>query len=315
MTIMITGGTGFIGIRVARALVARKQQVLCLDYAPNRARLGALGGDPAVTVAQGDTTHVDDLVDAIRTHGVRRIVHLAALLPPQTEDEPRLAMRINVMGHANVLEAARQFGVERVVYASSLAAFGTQADYGDRPVTDDDPVMPYILYGHTKVMNEVLARQYTRRYGLDTRGLRPTSVFGYGRETGRSAEVARLICRAAIDGAVTATQPPEQTSSLIHVDDIVEMFVRLCLSETLTRDVYLSGGTTASLQRIADIVRGMLPDARIDFPKKAALYPNLYNTAGAYLARDIQYQYPDLETRIRDTINEARRENGLPGIG
>ena len=178
------------------------------------------------------------------------------------------------------------------------------------PSTRTTRCAPYIIYGHTKVMNEVVARRYTERFGLDTRALRPASVFGFGRMTGRSAEVSRIICGAATDGTYAATQSPRQASSLVHVDDIVEMFVRLCLNDGLARDTYVSGGTTASLEEIAGFVVKHLPDAKISFPEGVDLYPNLSMSDGSRLAHDIKYQFPDIETRILDTINEARREHG-----
>lgn len=314
MSVLVTGGTGFIGSRVARNLLAKDEAVVCMDYVPNPLKFADLGEESRLTVVQGDTTHMDDIIAAMREHGVRRVIHLAAVLPPTTEDEPRLAMRMNVMGATNVFEAAARQNLERVVFASSIAAYDDQEHYGDRPVNEDDEVRPYIIYGHTKVMNEVVARRYTERFGLDTRALRPASVFGYGRMTGRSAEVSRIICGAAIDGRYAATQSPKQTSSLVHVDDIVEMFVRLCLADKLERDTYVSGGTTASLEEIAALVVKHLPDAEISFPDGVDLYPNLSKSDGSRLARDIKYQFPDIEARILDTINETRRDHGMTAI-
>ncbi len=315
MSVLITGGTGFIGGRVARALLAKGQRVVCLDCAPDAGRFADLGDEPRPAVVPGDVAHPDDIVAAIRDHDVRRVVHLAGLLPPVTEDEPRLAMRVNVMGAANVFEAAARLGLERVVYASSVAVFDDQEHYGDRPVDEDDEVRPYIVYGHTKVMNEVLARRYTARFGLDTRALRPASVFGYGRTTGRSAEVSRMIAGAATDGGFASTQSPRQTSSLIHVDDIVEMFARLCLADGLEREVYVSGGTTASLEEVAAMIVKHLPDAEISFPEDAPLYPNLRKSDGSRLARDIRYQFPDIESRIADTIGDVRLAHDLAAPG
>ena len=314
MTVLVTGGTGFIGCKVARNLLSKDHSVICMDYAPNPQLLADLSEDSRLTIVQGDTTHMDDIVAAMQDHDVKRVIHLAALLPPTTEDEPRLAMRINVMGATNVFEAAARLGLERVVYASSVAAYDDQEYYGDRPVNEDDDLRPYIIYGHTKVMNEVVARRYTEVAGLDTRALRPASVFGLGRMRGRSAEVSRLICGAAIDGTFTSTQSPQQTSSLIHVDDIVEMFVRLCLAESLERDTYVSGGTTASLEEIAALVIKHLPDAEISFPDDVLRYPNLQKSDGSRIAHDIKYQFPDIEARILDTINEARRDNGMTPV-
>ena len=82
MSVLITGGTGFIGSRVARVLLSKDRSVVCLDYAPNAQRFADLGNESRLAVVQGDTAHMDDLVAAIREHGIRRIIHLAALLPP-----------------------------------------------------------------------------------------------------------------------------------------------------------------------------------------------------------------------------------------
>ena len=172
-----------------------------------------------------------------------------------------------------------------------------------------------IVYGHTKAMNEVVARRYTERFGLDTRALRPASVFGYGRTTGRSAEVSRMIRGAALDGKFTSTQSPRQTSSLVHVDDVAEMFARLCLADGLERDIYVSGGTTASLEEVAGMIVKHLPDAEISFPEGVAPYPNLRTSDGGRLARDIQYRLPDIRSRIADTIAEARLDRGMSPSG
>jgi hypothetical protein len=73
----------------------------------------------------------------------------------------------------------------------------------------------------------------------------------------------------------------------------------------------VSGGTTASLQEIAALVIKHLPDAEISFLDDVPLYPNLQKSDGSRIAHDIKYQFPDIETRILDTINEARRDNGM----
>ncbi len=315
LSVLVTGGTGFIGSRVARVLLSKGETVVCLDHAPDARRFSDLGDGSRPAIVQGDISRMDDLVAAVREHGVRRVVHLAALLAPVTEDEPRLAMRVNVMGATNVFEAAARLGLERVVYASSVAVFDDQAYYGARAVDEDDELRPNIVYGHTKAMNETVARRYMERFGLDTRALRPASVFGYGRTTGRSAEVSRMIHGAALDGRFASTQSPEQTSSLIHVDDVAEMFARLCLADVLERDAYVSGGTTASLEEVAAMILRHLPDAKISFPEGVAPYPNLRMSDGRRLARDIRYRLPDIQSRIADTIAEARLDRGMTPLG
>ena len=97
---------------------------------------------------------------------------MAALLPPDTEDSPHSGMLVNIQGTNNVFEAARWGGVERVVYASSIAVYGAQENFGDRLVTEDDLPTPTNVYGTTKAANDFAAARYSDRYGLDIRGIR-----------------------------------------------------------------------------------------------------------------------------------------------
>ena len=107
---------------------------------------------------RGDITQLTHLLEAIADHGVTRIVHLAALLPPTTEERPHTGLLVNVQGAANVFEAARWAKTERVVYASSIACYGDQSNFGERAVTEDDPSQPFNVYGQTKAVND-----FTRR--------------------------------------------------------------------------------------------------------------------------------------------------------
>ncbi len=315
MTVMVTGGAGFIGARVTRRLRERGEPVVCFDAASHPRRLASLRTDPGLRIVHGDVGRFEDVVAAVADNRVERVIHCAALMMPVVEEEPRLAMRVNVMGATNVFEAARRCGVRRVVYASSIGVYGDQPEYGDGAVNEDALLNPNTIYGYTKQINEAVARKYTERFGLDCRALRPCSVFGYGREAGRSAEVARVISRAAVDGAVEARQGREQSACLIYVEDIAELFVRLGLAAALSHDVYVSGGSEATLGEVADIVKSLLPEADITYAANPETYEHVYIVDSSRIEKDLQYTLPPLEERIRDHINEARRDHGLPEVG
>lgn len=313
MTIMITGGGGFIGARAARKLLDRGHDVVCFE-AGDLGRLGEFADHDKLRIVRGDVTRADDVTAAIRQHDVSRVIHLAAVMSPLVEDEPRLAMRVNVVGATNVFEAARQQGLERVVYASSIGVYGDQPEYGDAAVDEDSFMHPLTIYGHTKVINEAVAVRYGELFGVDTRALRPCSVFGHGRLVGRSAEVSRVISLAAVHGAVKARQAPEQSAPMIYVDDVAELFVRLAIADALSHPVYLSGGVEATLQEIVDIVRKLLPDTDISFTDAPETYPHVIRADGRRIAADLGYDLPPLEARVRDHINEARRDAGMDEI-
>ena len=122
MSVMVTGGTGFIGNRIIRKLLERGEEVVCFDLAPPRGNLAQYLD--RITMYRGDITQLPQLMEAVNALGVKRIIHMAALLPPDTEERPHFAMQVNIGGTNNVFEAARWCGIERVVYASSIAVYG-----------------------------------------------------------------------------------------------------------------------------------------------------------------------------------------------
>ena len=184
---MVTGGTGFIGRRIVRELTDRGEDVVCFDLAPPPPQ------QEGVTYYRGDVTQLPHILEACNTHGVSRIIHMAALLPPDTEDRPHFSMQVNIGGTNNVFEAARWCGIERVVYASSIAVYGVQETFGDRPVNEDDLPAPANVYGMTKAANDFAAARYRDLYGLDLRGIRICTVFGHGRVTGMTGMIGGLM--------------------------------------------------------------------------------------------------------------------------
>ena len=136
MSIMVTGGTGFIGNRIIRKLLDRGEQVVCFDLAPPRNNLEPYAG--RINFYRGDISQIPHLLEAINTFQVHKIIHMAALLPPDTEDRPHFGMFVNIQGTNNVFEAARWSSIQRVVYASSIAVYGVQETFGDRPINETD---------------------------------------------------------------------------------------------------------------------------------------------------------------------------------
>ena len=233
MSIMVTGGTGFIGNRIVRKLAERGEDVVCFDLAPPRANL-----DPyldRIQVYRGDITQVPHLLEAINTHGVHKIIHMAALLPPDTEDRPHFGMLVNIQGTNNVFEVARWTGVQRVVYASSIAVFGVQETFGERPGNEDDLSAPVNVYGMTKAANDFAAGKYIDRYGLDLRGVRICTVFGHGRVTGMTGIIGGLMMSLpAVGKPISMPFHQDEPSPMIHAEDAAEIFVRAALTAAAT---------------------------------------------------------------------------------
>lgn len=315
MTVMVTGGAGLIGARIVRTILGRGVPVVSLDTTAGQSRLDDLRADARLTTVGGDIRDYDFVLDTVQANEVERVVHMAALLAPLTEDEPALGLSVNVAGANNIFEAARHRAAARVVYPTSIAVYADQSEYGDRAVDEDSPRHPYNLYGYAKLMNEEVAKAYTRNFDLDTRGLRIAAVFGHGRVTGRSGAVARIISHAAVGEPIVSEVAADQVTPMIYVDDVAESMARLCFAETLDRPVYVGCNVAASVQDVVDIVRRHVPDAEISFAPGASPYSVIKKLDSSRFEKAVDFHPPPLETRVLDQMNEARRERQLPELG
>ena len=255
----------------------------------------------------GDVTHIEDLIDAIQGFGVQRIINLAYILPPESEEKLQLAVRVNLMGMNNVFEAARLMGIKRVVYASSIAVYGLQSSYGDRPVTEEDDCYPETVYMAHKLWNEFMARKYMERYDMMIPGLRIANVSGPGRTKGFSAWQGRCIDNLAIGKPATILSRRDQKLLIIYVDDTAELFAKLCLAESLKYAVYNSLAYSVTAQELVDKIKLFLPDAEIDFNETAPDQPNIYLWSTKRIEQDLGTQLPPIEETIKRHIAEARR--------
>ncbi|AIY39690.1 UDP-glucose 4-epimerase [Collimonas arenae] len=194
MTTLITGA-GLIGRLTARQLRAQGKTVLLADI--RRPPSDDLGDLPLV---QADVTDWPGLGHLIHQHQVHSIVHTAAMLTPAIRRDPLTGIRVNVMGTANILEAARQFKLRRVLIASSTtvmySAFGSLPD---TPIPEDFSYRivserPASLYACTKIANEHLALAYAQQYGVEAIVLRFGAVLGAGSEAASSVPGQMLDC-------------------------------------------------------------------------------------------------------------------------
>jgi nucleoside-diphosphate-sugar epimerase len=176
---LVTGGGGFIGVRLAQRLLDVGHEVIAADRAfPYDPPAGAERRTADVT----DRAGLWRLIDESKPDG---IVHLAAVLSGVSEGDPALAFDVNVLGTFNVLEGSRRSGVGKVVATSSIAAV-EQPDPVP-PVAEDVELSPLGVYGMSKSALEAWCGFYRRRFGLDTRVARPGAVVGPGRAASSAA--------------------------------------------------------------------------------------------------------------------------------
>jgi nucleoside-diphosphate-sugar epimerase len=311
MTVFVIGGTGFIGYRVVRLLVARGETVACMDTNPSAHSFADLGGK--VSSARGDVVHFDDVMAAMTAANPERVINLAYLIG--SNHAPHVAMKINILGMDNCFEAARLLGVKHTVYAGSFAPNGKQSNYGDRAVTEDDPVHGEYQYARHKIMNEWQALDYIERFGMCITSIRAAYVTGPDKVRG-SVDHVQCITEPARGNAVTLPFKDAMCCA-IHVDDMAEIFARVLLTDKPAHRVYNFGGTSISLGEIADIVRSYLPDAKISFQnERGAKEANAtYLLDNRRLLSEFALQYRPFRERVLQIINDTRRDIGLPPVG
>jgi nucleoside-diphosphate-sugar epimerase len=310
MSILVLGGTGFIGPRAIRRLAARGEKVVCLDINPGTASFAGL--EDRVTVVRGDVTQFEDVMRITLETRPDRILNLAYLLGGG-EGNPHFTMRLNILGMDNCFEVARLCGIKRVVYASSVAVSGLQRHFGERLVNEDDPKYGTSQYAVHKSFNEFQAEQYIKNYGMSITGVRPANVTGPDKVRG-SVDHVQLVTMPARGKPIRL--PWKSLMRLpIHVEDIAEVFVRVLLADSPRYPLYNSGGTPISLGELAEMVQTFLPDTQITFDNEGGREESgNYLVDNSRLCQEFEVEYPPLRTRVLEIINDVRCQEGMPLI-
>jgi len=173
MAKLVTGGTGYIGAELARLLANRGEEVVIFDIAINRYRIEDI--EDKVKVIRGDLAHSSEVFNVVKDNNITEIYHMGSMLFYMSERNPWASFQANVVGTYNVLEAARLFGIQKMMFTSTLGTFGLEA--GDT-LTDTTIQRPLTIYGCGKLYCEGLGRFYSNKFGLDFRSIRYAHMIG-----------------------------------------------------------------------------------------------------------------------------------------
>jgi len=256
--VLITGGAGFIGSHLVRALVAANADILVLDNFTHGTRDNLADIQSKIRILEGDIRDPATCAAAVRER--RLVFHLAALgSVPASVDDPVTYNEVNIGGTLNILEAARRGKVQRVIYSASSAAYGDSLVLPKIETMKPAPKSPYAV---TKLVGEYYCRVYSEVYGLSTACLRYFNVFG-PRQNPKSqyAAVIPAFLAALLQGkSPTIFGDGEQTRDFCFVDNVVRANILAALSaEPLAGEpLNIACGQRTSLNQMLDLMQGLL---------------------------------------------------------
>jgi UDP-glucose 4-epimerase len=254
---LVTGGGGFIGSNLAHGLLEAGHDVRVLDNfsTGNRRNLLDVAGD--VEVVEGELRSYERVHNAIR--GVEVVFHLGALPSvPRSVQDPLTSSAVTIEGTLNVLLAARDEGVRRVVYASSSSVYGNGGELPRVETAFPDPISPYAV---AKLAAEKFCISFERVYGLETVALRYFNVFGPRQDptSQYAAVVPRFITRIRAGEPVEIYGDGTQSRDFTYVANVVDGNLRAAEAPEASGTVLnLATGRQASVNELADLIGGIV---------------------------------------------------------
>ena len=314
MRYFVTGGTGLIGGYVTRQLVREGHEVTVFDLGPDRDFLADLL-DPdqlaRVRIVRGDVTDLPLVLRSLRESGARKVIHLAALLGKKSEENPLLSLRVNCEANINIFEAALACGIERVVWASSVAVYGSRHKRPEKGALANDAFHnPGILYGACKSLTEHFSEHYRRVRKLDCVGLRFSLVYGYGKERtlarGTGGDFLQELIDKPAAGEPGKVPAGEAILDFLYAEDAAAAVMAACATRGNPSAALNVVGFRASLHEAAAIVRKIIPDAAVEV-EEGSWKGTDHHYDGSITAAEIGYApRVTLEEGLRLNISELR---------
>lgn len=289
---LITGGAGFIGSHLADALVKRSEDVVVLDNLDTGKRdnlIPAQDGPGNLTLIQGD---IRDLAVCNRAmQGVDYVLHLAARPSVKRSiDDPLLSHEVNVTGGLNVLFAAKEAGVKRLVNVSSSSVYGDRKPI-DTPKVESMPPLPVSPYAVNKLAMENYCSVFYKVYGVETVSLRYFNVFGPRQEPDSpyAAVIPRFLFSLLADKPPVVFGDGGQSRDFTYIDNVVSASLAACTAVGAAGGVFnVAGGVSHDLIELFEILSrlvGKRVEPKFDPPRQG----------------DVRYSLADL-TRSREIL-------------
>jgi UDP-glucose 4-epimerase len=253
MNVVVTGGAGFIGTHVVRALAKNNIHVVCVDKAECNE------GNKDITVVKADVGDLDALQEILLSYSPSTVIHLVGL--PAVDDcekNPQLSFQLNALSTQSIVEAMRKADVKKLVFASTASIYGYLTE---ERVSESEPPRPNGTYGFHKLISEQIIRTYQERYGLNAVIFRLFNVYGGDPTVGK--EVISIFIRNLLDMKPLAITGPYKFRDFIHIDDVANAFLKVCVNIVPSQIINIGTGIKVTLRQLAEIFKGVVPRAEV----------------------------------------------------
>ena len=310
MSILITGGTGWVGTGLAHRLVERGEDLILFDIAPQMERVADIKNN--VKVVQGDQTVWPEVLNVVKENNVEGVFHLGTL--HSSPLHPWAVYEGNVAGIMHVLEAARLFGVKRVVFTSSMMTYGLGIP--TETITDETLQRPASEYGVTKLYGELTGRYYRKTFDLDFRCMRYPNIFGPSVKISKKLQyIAWMIQSAALGRPVECSVSEDTKLPVLYYEDAMRATQMLydAPKEQIKTVCYNVVGVFPSLtaKEVELAIKKFIPEAKFTYkpdPWVMDYYRSINNIDDSRAREEWGWKplYVDFEKIVADFIKEVR---------
>ena len=318
MTVLVTGGLGFIGSKVVTQLLKRDIDVLVtdLDIEKNKDKLKSnilkIGKDKdKVRFQKLDITDHKQIESIFQNNKIDSVINLAYGIGTICEENPLLASKINIVGTTSIFEMIVKYKIRRLVFASSETVYGAnQKFFGNRAVTEEDYSginNHFYTYGVMKLLNEFMAEKYIKKYGCSIAYTRPSVVFGYGRQNTAINWAEDFAVKPALGQPAYLPFSKKNRDNWIYVDDCAEQLVRLALKETLNYSCFNTGAETLDGYQLEDTVKKFIPEAEINFDESINNTPLIDDQNDERIRKEIEFNPRSFEEGVKCLIEDAKQ--------
>ena len=320
MIYLVTGGTGFIGSYVVRDLLKAGHAVVSYQRSGVTPLIQQLVPEEhfsRLRVVQGNISDNKFLCETIQKHHPDIIIHFAGVMVPLSEDAP-LAIQTNIVGTNNVFEAARIYNVKRVIWSSSNSVYGNLGrTYGNNVIDDSREIYgPMYFYGATKVMGELMAKQYIKNYGMDIICLRFPRTVGIGKKSGGAGVFLEFLRNVALENPVTI-RGGDTRWAYLYIEDAASVTMKACEAPTpKTKMFNLHSGQYYDGWELAGMLKELNPRAKITVEPGSAPdynYPMVdISAAREELGFSPRYSYIEgFKNGLKYVLNYFRNQDNL----